>query len=149
MVKLTQTLCRLLPTNWLGVFDHFVGFALKGLMIVSYKTDERSLLGFSLLQNQQAPTEKELRAMERHNYISIMSIFEIMHIHLITFNYLFTYFINETLCVIWYHTHYLKNMKNTQGGVLLLGKGNTPPLMFFSFFNLCKWCQVLQNITNT
>ena len=149
MVKLTQTICRLLPTNWLGVFDHFVGCALKGLMIVSYKTDERSLLGFSLLQNQQAPTEKELRAMERHNYISIMSIFEIMHIRLITFNYLFTYFINETLCVIWYHTHYLKNMKNTQGGVLLLGKGNTPPLMFFSFFNLCKWCQVLQNITNT
>ena len=31
MVKHTQTIRRqqLLPTNWLGVFDHFVGLALK------------------------------------------------------------------------------------------------------------------------
>ena len=34
MVKHTQTIRRLLLTNRLGVFDHFVGLALKGLMCV-------------------------------------------------------------------------------------------------------------------
>ena len=31
MVKHTQTIHRLMPTNCLSVFDHFVGRALKGL----------------------------------------------------------------------------------------------------------------------
>ena len=31
MVKHTQTIRRLLPTNYLSVFDHFVGLSLKGL----------------------------------------------------------------------------------------------------------------------
>ena len=31
MVKHNQTIHRLLPTNCLSVFDHFVGLALKGL----------------------------------------------------------------------------------------------------------------------
>ena len=31
MVKHTQTICRLLPTNYLSVFDHFVRFVLQGL----------------------------------------------------------------------------------------------------------------------
>ena len=35
MVKHTQKICRLLPTNYLSVFDHFVLLALKGLMIVA------------------------------------------------------------------------------------------------------------------
>ena len=33
MVKLTQTICRLLPTNFLSVFDHFVKLGLKGLTV--------------------------------------------------------------------------------------------------------------------
>ena len=31
MVKHTQTIRRLLPTNYLSVFDHFTGLVLKGL----------------------------------------------------------------------------------------------------------------------
>ena len=31
MVKHTQTIRLLLPTNFLSVFEHFVGLALKGL----------------------------------------------------------------------------------------------------------------------
>ena len=31
MVKHTETICRLLPTNCLTVFDHFVGLGPKGL----------------------------------------------------------------------------------------------------------------------
>ena len=31
MVKHTQTVCRLLRTNCLSVFDHFVGMTVKGL----------------------------------------------------------------------------------------------------------------------
>ena len=34
MVKHTQTICRLLPTNCLSVFDHFVGLALNELNCV-------------------------------------------------------------------------------------------------------------------
>ena len=33
MVKHTETIRRLLPTNFLSVFDHFVEFALKGLTL--------------------------------------------------------------------------------------------------------------------
>ena len=33
MVNCTQTNCRLLQTNCLSVFDHFVGLALKGLNV--------------------------------------------------------------------------------------------------------------------
>ena len=32
MVKHTQTIGRLLPTNCFSVFDHFMGLALKGLL---------------------------------------------------------------------------------------------------------------------
>ena len=34
MVKHTQTICRLLPTNCVSVFDHFGGLALKERMLV-------------------------------------------------------------------------------------------------------------------
>ena len=33
MVKHTETICRLLPTNYLSVLDHFLGLALKGLKV--------------------------------------------------------------------------------------------------------------------
>ena len=36
MVKDTQTVRRLLPTNCLSVFDYFVGLAFKGLTAVSF-----------------------------------------------------------------------------------------------------------------
>ena len=32
MIKHTQTIRRPLPTNFLSVFDHFVGLALKGAL---------------------------------------------------------------------------------------------------------------------
>ena len=35
MVKHTERIRRLLPTNCLGVFDHFVGLVLKGLKIAT------------------------------------------------------------------------------------------------------------------
>ena len=33
MVKHTQTICLQQPPNYLSVFDHFVGLALKGLTL--------------------------------------------------------------------------------------------------------------------
>ena len=33
MVKHTQTIRRQQPTNCLGIFDHFVGLALKGIIL--------------------------------------------------------------------------------------------------------------------
>ena len=55
---------------------------------------------------------------------------------------------NETFCTIWYHLYNLKNMKNTDGGVIDLvkfqveacnfTKSNTPPCMLFTFFQLYK-----------
>ena len=40
MVKRTQTIRRLLPTNCLNVFDHFVGLALKSLILVAEFRDD-------------------------------------------------------------------------------------------------------------
>ena len=58
------------------------------------------------------------------------------------------------LRAIWYHLCNLKNVKNTNGGVLLLvklqasscniDKCNTPPWVFFTFFRLHKWYQIAQ-----
>ena len=31
MVKHTQTICRLMPTTFLSVFDHFLGLSVRGL----------------------------------------------------------------------------------------------------------------------
>ena len=47
-------------------------------------------------------------------------------------------------CAIWYHLYYLKNVKNTHGGVL---KTNTPPWVFSTIFKLYKWYQIVQRIT--
>ena len=60
-------------------------------------------------------------------------------------------------CAIWYDLYNLKNVKNTHGGVLLLvkllkacnfTKSNTPPWVFFTFFELYSWYQIAQKITN-
>ena len=60
-------------------------------------------------------------------------------------------------CTIWYHLHVLKKVKNTHGRVLLLvklktkacnfTKSNTPPWMFFTFFRLHKWYQIVPSIS--
>ena len=60
-------------------------------------------------------------------------------------------------CMIWYHLHNLKSVKNTHGGVLLLvklqaeacnfTKSKTPPWVFFTFFKLYKCYQIAQRIT--
>ena len=60
-------------------------------------------------------------------------------------------------CAIWYHLYYLKNVKNTHGGVLLyyescrflasnFTKNNTPPWVFFTFLKLYKWYQIAQSV---
>ena len=65
----------------------------------------------------------------------------------------------EMLCSIWYHLYNLRNVKNIQGGVLLLvklealgcnfTKSNNSPWMFFAFLKLYKWRHhIAQRITN-
>ena len=49
MVKHIQTLRRLLLTNCLSVFDHFVGLVLKGLTISIYYFSFEILIEFSLM----------------------------------------------------------------------------------------------------
>ena len=44
MVKHIQTIGRLLPTNYVSVFDHFVGLALKGLNYQIYLEPNRYML---------------------------------------------------------------------------------------------------------
>ena len=61
------------------------------------------------------------------------------------------------LCAICYHLCNLKNVKNTNGGVLLVlklhakacnfTKSKSPPWLFFTFFKLYKWYQLAQRIT--
>ena len=47
-------------------------------------------------------------------------------------------------CALWYHLYNLKNVKNTHEGVLLCNftKSNTPPKVFFTFFELYQWYQI-------
>ena len=54
-------------------------------------------------------------------------------------------------CAIWYHLYNLKNVKSTHGGVLILVKlqAEAPPWVFFMFFNLYKWYQIVQRIIYT
>ena len=59
-------------------------------------------------------------------------------------------------CAIRYHLCNLKNVKNTDVGVLLLvmlqafsmenTKNNTPPWVFFTFLKLYKWYQIAQRM---
>ena len=68
---------------------------------------------------------------------------------------LWSTFIYVVLCAIQYHVHNLKNMKNTNGGLLLLvklqanacnfTKSNTPPWVFFTFFKLYEWYEIAQS----
>ena len=43
MVKHTQTILRLLPTNRLSVFDHFMELALKGLNMFEFVAISRTV----------------------------------------------------------------------------------------------------------
>ena len=43
MVKQLKQFVGKLPTNCLSVFDHFVGLALKGLIISSYKRNVKTI----------------------------------------------------------------------------------------------------------
>ena len=62
----------------------------------------------------------------------------------------------KTLCAIWYHLYNLRNVKNTYERVLLLvklqatlrkawnfTKSNTAPWIYFTFFKLYKWYQIV------
>ena len=61
------------------------------------------------------------------------------------------------LCAICYCLYSLKSVKNTYGGVLLLAKllaltcnftkSSSSPWMFFAFFKLYKWYQIVQNVS--
>ena len=60
-------------------------------------------------------------------------------------------------CAIWYHLYNLTNVKNTHGGVLTsvklqtsacnFTKINAPLWVFFTFFKLYKWYQIVQRVT--
>ena len=65
MVKQTQTIRLLLPTNCLSVFDHLVGLALKGLMYLR-KFNKSTQLGvrFWLSQNADAQLFKVVNPVE-------------------------------------------------------------------------------------
>ena len=61
-------------------------------------------------------------------------------------------------CAIWYHLYNFKNLENTHGGVLLLGKLQAKPAdllkitllhgCFSRFLNCTSGTQIAQRITN-
>ena len=48
-------------------------------------------------------------------------------------------------CAIWYHLYNLKNVKNADEKWSL--KNSFPTKMFFTFFTLYKWYQIVQNVS--
>ena len=55
MVKYTQKIWRLLRTNYLGKFEHFVGLALKGLRPCQISILTRKQLNTSKVLNTSVP----------------------------------------------------------------------------------------------
>ena len=63
----------------------------------------------------------------------------------------------QTLCVIWFHSHNLKSVKNTYVRVIIFSKvasstssctkSITPAWAFFTFSKFYKWYQIAQSIT--
>ena len=74
MVKQTQTIRRLLSTNWLSLFDHFVRLALKGLItsytVINIQSDFIPSRNFSYLQlhcetlQNEIPVYRELETKD-------------------------------------------------------------------------------------
>ena len=64
MVKRTQTICWLLLTNFLSVFDHFVGLALKSLSVFA--------------KNEEAEDYSEL-AQTSKMYLFVKIVHEKLH----------------------------------------------------------------------
>ena len=67
MVKHTQTIRRLLPTNCLSMFDYFVGLALKGLYLMSCHKEEKyhwskQLMHFSTVMHLMIETSHLFRS---------------------------------------------------------------------------------------
>ena len=54
---------------------------------------------------------------------------------------------SETLLLIWYHLHNLKNMEELKAEACNFNKSNTTPWVFFTFFKWYKWYQIAQSIT--
>ena len=60
MVKQTQTIRQLLPTNCLRVFDHFVGLALKG-------SEEFTIFLNPFMHNVEKPPNISLKSFSVHS----------------------------------------------------------------------------------
>ena len=57
MVKQTQTICPLLPTNCLSVFEDFVGLGLKGLTLIFSEIHSRYLKYAKIVYYRQKASE--------------------------------------------------------------------------------------------
>ena len=77
MVKHTQTIRRLLPTNSLSMFDYFVGLALKGLHLTRFvalqKTHEAWWVTNQNIVTNECNTKK-LETLEIQDILNIDSI---------------------------------------------------------------------------
>ena len=91
-----------LATNCLSVFDHFVILALKGLRSAIELPRKIPIWG------QQKMPSLEFNGQHKGWYCRML-----------TWNSKSVYVVR---CAIWYHWYNLKNVKNTNGGVLLLVK---------------------------
>ena len=67
MVKYTQTIRRQKPTNCLSAFDHFVGLALKGLMVI-YRFAEEKKNWIKIYSSIYHPFPTEEKSMEGLRY---------------------------------------------------------------------------------
>ena len=87
MAKHTQTIR--LPTNYLSVFDHFVGLVLKVLRQMDFPITGNSAMSRMLLKIYETKeTAKKYLCYNQHSKRRARSIFlQIPYIHLLIYNY--------------------------------------------------------------
>ena len=112
----------------------------------------------NLLQNNTKPMNTRMRGRVLSRFQRVKTeFFSVRGSRTVTINLSILYISRYVMrCAIWYHLYNLKNVKNTHGGVLLLvklqvsawnfTKINTLPWVFFTFFKLCTWYQIVQSI---
>ena len=93
MVKHTQTIRRLLPTNCLGVFDHIVGLTLKGLRSCQTSVMDISIDDWQILVTFLTTSCPKSKSFKNNRYMFNKSILRCLYSSILIIKSLFSYYL--------------------------------------------------------